>query len=151
MKKTQLLLITCCLLATSSVFAGSVQKKSAISKSITLSKEKLADKIKGGWAGQTIGCTYGGPVEFIYNGTMIQDYIPIEWPDGAIKKYYDTFPGLYDDIYMDLTFVNVFERLGLDAPVDSIAMAFARSGYPLWHANQAARYNILHGIMPPAS
>jgi len=86
MKKTQLLLITCCFLATSSVFAGSVQKKSAISKSITLSKEKLADKIKGGWAGQTNGCTYGGPVEFIYNGTLIQDYIAIELPDGAIKN-----------------------------------------------------------------
>ncbi len=132
-------------------FAEQKPKEGSVPKSFTLSKQKLADKIKGGWAGQTIGCTYGGPVEFIYNGTMIQDYIPIDWPDGAIKKYYDTFPGLYDDIYMDLTFVNVFERLGLDAPSDSIAMAFAKSGYPLWHANQAARYNILHGIMPPAS
>jgi hypothetical protein len=52
---------------------------------------------------------------------------------------------------MDLTFVEVFERLGLDAPVDSFAMAFANAGYQLWHANQAARYNILNGIMPPAS
>ena len=111
----------------------------------------MGDKIKGGWAGQTIGCTFGGPVEFLFNGTIIQDYTPITWPDGAIKKYFDTFPGLYDDVYMDLTFVNVFERLGLDAPVDSIAMAFAHSKYPLWHANQSARYNILHGIMPPAS
>ena len=28
---------------------------------VTLSKEVLLDKIKGGWAGQAIGCTYGGP------------------------------------------------------------------------------------------
>jgi hypothetical protein len=48
----------------------------------TLSKADLMDKIKGGWAGQVIGCTYGGPTEFQYNGTMIQDYIPIEW-DGV--------------------------------------------------------------------
>jgi hypothetical protein len=82
---------------------------------------------------------------------MIQDYTPITWPDGAIKKYYDTFPGLYDDVYMDLTFVSAFERLGIDAPIDSIARAFSRSEYPLWHGNQAARHNILHGIMPPAS
>lgn len=143
MKKIHLLLVACCFLSMSSVFAGSVQKREAVSKSVTLSKEKLGDKIKGGWAGQTIGCTYGGPVEFIYNGTIIQDYIPIGWPDGAVKKYYDTFPGLYDDIYMDLTFVNIFERLGLDAPVDSFAVAFAKSDYPLWHANQAARYNNL--------
>ena len=52
---------------------------------------------------------------------------------------------------MDLTFVDVFDRLGLDAPVDSFAMAFATAGYTLWHANQSARYNILQGIMPPAS
>jgi len=122
-----------------------------IPSQVTLSKEKLLDKIKGGWAGQTIGCTYGGPTEFKYNGTMIQDYIPIEWPDGYIKRWYEKSPGLYDDIYMDLTFVDIFDRLGLDAPVDSFAMAFATAEYDLWHANQAARYNILQGIMPPQS
>ena len=52
---------------------------------------------------------------------------------------------------MDLTFVDVFEKLGLDAPADSHAMAFAKAEYMLWHANQSARYNILNGIMPPAS
>ena len=30
---------------------------------VTISKERLMDKIKGSWAGQTIGCTYGGPTE----------------------------------------------------------------------------------------
>ncbi len=118
---------------------------------IVINKERLMDKIKGGWAGQTIGCTYGGPTEFRYNGTMIQDYVPIDWPDGYIKWWYDNTPGLYDDVYMDLTFVDVFDRLGLDAPADSFAVAFANAEYQLWHANQAARYNILQGIMPPAS
>lgn len=118
---------------------------------VTMSKEQLLDKIKGGWAGQTIGCTYGGPTEFRYPGTIIHEYIPIDWPDGYIKWYYDNVPGLYDDVYMDLTFVDVFDRLGLDAPVDSFAMAFAKADYMLWHANQAARYNILNGIMPPQS
>ena len=126
-------------------------KKQPLPDHVTLSKAVLLDKIKGGWAGQTIGCTYGGPTEFKFPGTMIQDYIPVEWQDGIIKWYYENSPGLYDDIYMDLTFVDVFDRLGLDAPVDSFAMAFATAGYPLWHANQAARYNILQGIMPPAS
>ena len=122
-----------------------------IPESITISTETLMGKIKGGWAGQTIGCSYGGPTEFKYNGTMIQDYVPIAWPDGYIKWWYENVPGLYDDVYMDLTFVDVFDRLGLDAPVDSFAMAFAKAKYPLWHANQAARYNILQGIMPPES
>ena len=125
--------------------------KNEVPAEVTMTKAQLLDKIKGGWAGQTIGCTYGGPTEFRYPGTMIQDYIPINWPDGYIKWYYENEPGLYDDVYMDLTFVDVFDRLGLDAPVDSFAMAFANAGYVLWHANQAARYNILNGIMPPES
>ena len=36
----------------------------------------------------------------------------------------DSWPDLYDDIYMDLTFVDVLERVGLEAPVDSFAIAF---------------------------
>lgn len=129
----------------------SIKKTETIPADFTITRRQLMDKIKGGWAGQTIGCTYGGPTEFKYNGTMIQDYVPIVWPDGYIKWWYENVPGLYDDVYMDLTFVDVFDRLGLDAPVDSFAMAFATAGYTLWHANQSARYNILHGIMPPAS
>jgi ADP-ribosylglycohydrolase. len=127
------------------------KKTSSIPDEFTISTEQLMDKIKGAWAGQTIGCTYGGPTEFRYNGTMISDYVPIPWPDHYIKYYFDTFPGLYDDVYMDLTFVDVFDRLGLDAHVDSFALAFANADYVLWHANQAARYNILNGIMPPES
>lgn len=127
------------------------QKIKSIPEEVSISKEILKDKIKGGWAGQTIGCTYGGPTEFKYRGTLIQDYQNMIWYDNYA---YDTFiedPGLYDDVYMDLTFVEVLERVGLDAPVDSFAVAFANDDYKLWHANQAARYNILNGIMPPAS
>ena len=127
------------------------EKNQSLPETVTISSEMLMDKIKGGWAGQTIGCTYGGPTEFKYNGTMIQDYIPIDWSDGCIKWWYENVPGLYDDVYMDLTFVDVFNRLGLDAPIDSFALAFAKAQYPLWHANQAARYNILQGIRPPES
>lgn len=117
----------------------------------TMPLERLKDKIRGGWAGQVIGCTYGGPTEFRFRGTMIQDYQTIPWYDGYMKWYYENVPGLYDDIYMDLTFVEVFEKEGLDAPADSFARAFANADYQLWHANQAARYNILRGIMPPES
>jgi len=117
----------------------------------TITKDALLDKIKGGWAGQVIGCTYGGPTEFRFNGTMIQDYIPIEWDENRMEWWYMNGPGLYDDIYMDLTFVEVIEKEGLDAPASSHAHAFAHAEYQLWHANQAARYNILQGIEPPAS
>ena len=118
---------------------------------VTLSKDQLRDKIMGGWAGQTIGVTFGGPTEFRFNGTMIQEYQKVKWYDGYLKDTYERTPGLYDDLYMDLTFVQVFEQEGLDAPVTSFAKAYADAGYVLWHANQAGRYNILHNIPPPAS
>jgi hypothetical protein len=111
----------------------------------------LKDKIKGGWAGQTISCTYGGPTEFRFKSRMAPDDHEIPWYDGYLKETYDDSPGLYDDIYMDLTFVDVFDREGLNAPASSFANAFAHADYMLWHANQCARYNILNGTMPPAS
>ena len=123
----------------------------AQTKNITLSKQQLKDKIKGGWAGQTIGVTFGGPYEFQFCGTFIGDYQPLKWYDGYLKNTMINDPGLYDDLYMDLTFVDVFEKYGLDAPIDSFANAYANAGYMLWHANQAGRYNILHGIKPPMS
>jgi hypothetical protein len=118
---------------------------------LKLTKAELQDKIKGGWAGQTIGVTFGGPNEFRFNGTFIQDYQPLEWYDGYLKKTMTESPGLYDDIYMDLTFVHILEKVGLDAPVDSFANAFAGAGYDLWFANQAARYNLLNGLKAPMS
>lgn len=121
------------------------------SKEVTISKDVLMDKIKGGWAAQTIGCTYGGPTEFRYRSVMIPDSVEIAWPDNYVHTTMTYNKNLYDDVYMDLTFVKVFDEYGLDAPVDSFATAFANAGYNLWHANQQARYNILHGIMPPES
>jgi hypothetical protein len=116
-----------------------------------LTRAELLDKIMGGWAGQVIGCTFGGPTEFRYPGAMIQDYQAIPWDDTLVARRFEKSPGLYDDVYMDLTFVEVMAREGIDAPATSHAQAFARAGYPLWHANQAARYNILNGLLPPDS
>ena len=47
-------------------------------------------------------------------GTSIADLVP---KMEAMEKA----PGLYDDVYMDLTFVEVLEKVGMDAPVDSFA------------------------------
>ena len=131
--------------------ASVIAQVSSSANNLILSKEELQNKIKGGWAGQTIGVTFGGPYEFRFQGTFIGDYQPLLWYDGYLKETMLNNPGLYDDLYMDLTFVDVFEKYGLDAPVDSFANAFAHAGYSLWHANQSARYNILHGIRPPLS
>jgi hypothetical protein len=127
------------------------QQKAPLNAEFKLPKALLADKIKGGWAGQTIGVVYGAPVEFKYQGSIIPEYQNIPWRQGYVKYWWDKKPGLFDDIYTDLNFVQVFDRYGLDVPMDTIAHHWAFTPYHLAHANQASRYNILNGIMPPKS
>jgi len=119
--------------------------------SVNISRIDLQNKIKGGWAGQTIGVVYGAPVEFKYTGSMIHDAQNIPWDEHYVKYWWDKKPGLFDDIYTDLNFVQAFENYGLDVSSDSIAKHWSSTAYHLAHANQASRYNILNGIMPPAS
>ena len=120
-------------------------------QTVKMDDATLMDKIRGGWYGQTIGCTYGGPTEFKYKGGIIPDTISIPWYDDYIYDTYIEDPGLYDDVYMDLTFLETMLKYGLDAPVEEYAKAFAYADYKLWHANQAARYNILNGRGAPES
>ncbi|WP_225035270.1 ADP-ribosylglycohydrolase family protein [Winogradskyella sp. SM1960] len=126
-------------------------KATAIKESLVISKEELQSKIKGGWAGQTIGVVYGAPVEFKYNGSLIDDNQIIPWHEHYVKYWWDKKPGLFDDVYTDLNFVEAFEKFGINANSKDIAGHWANTAYHLAHANQASRYNILNGIMPPAS
>lgn len=119
--------------------------------STTMSKDVLMDKIMGGWAGQTIGVVYGAPTEFKFQGGLIPDSQPISWGEGYVKYWWDKKPGLFDDIYNDLTFAEAFEELGLDCSSEELAMRFAYAPYHLAHANQAGRYNVRQGVMPPLS
>jgi len=121
------------------------------SDTATFSEQELRNKIKGAWAAQTIGVTYGYPVEFRFNSVRVPDDHELPWYDGYLFETFDERPGVYDDIYMDLTFVQVFEDEGMDAPAQSFADAFANADYSLWFANQVARYNVLDGIPPPQS
>ena len=130
---------------------AAVGQNADLSGYVTISKSRLLDQTKGGWAGQAIGCTYGGPTEFLFKSTFIHNYQPIPWSRDSLRWFFENGPGLYDDIYMDLTFVEVLEEEGLDAPAAAFAERFANAGYTLWHANQMARYNILNGLAPPQS
>ena len=115
-------------------------------QTVRISAELMRDKIKGGWVGQTVGVCYGGPTEFRWDGSWIQDDVPIDYNENILTKYFNN-----DDLYMDLAFLAVLDSLGLDASSEALALKFANAGFSLWHANQAGRWNILHGIMPPAS
>ena len=89
-------IITICIIG---LFALNVQAQPV--KTLKLSDKELLDKIKGGWAGQTIGVVFGAPTEFKFTGTYIQDYQPIPWAEGYVKYWWEKKPGLFDDIYND--------------------------------------------------
>ena len=67
-------IILFCFLTQTGYLSAQVEKNikapSITNGTLTISKEALKDKIKGGWAGQTIGVTFGGPTEFKFNGTF---------------------------------------------------------------------------------
>jgi hypothetical protein len=66
----------------------------AAGQQVRLSTATLRDRIRGGWAGQTVGVTFGGQTELVYTGTMIEDYQPIVWYDGYLKDTYEMSAGL---------------------------------------------------------
>ncbi len=55
----------CLLLGSAAIKADSSQPAT-----VTMSKARLLGKIKGGWAGQTIGVSFGSYTEFRYQGTF---------------------------------------------------------------------------------
>ena len=110
----------------------------------TIPIEVLKDKIAGGWAGKMIGVSYGVPTEFKAHGFTFED--SIKWTPSDIKLSL-----LEDDIYVQLTFMMTMDRYGMDAPAKKFQELFAKSGYPLWHANVQGRKNYFDSIFPPKS
>lgn len=109
-----------------------------------ITERDLMNKIRGGWAGQMIGVAVGGPTEFCAQGKLYDK--PIEWNPASVRSAIHQ-----DDLYVDMTFAEVMDQEGLDAPSVSYGKAFARSRYELWHANFIGRQNNRNGILPPES
>jgi hypothetical protein len=111
----------------------------------TLSRAELADRVRGGWAGQMIGVAFGAPTEFKSNGRIIEGDLPV-WKPENISNAIDQ-----DDLYVEMTFAAVMDRIGLDASTEQYGEAFRTSKYNLWHANAAARRLLETGIKAPWS
>jgi len=56
-----------------------------------------------------------------------------------------------DDLYVDMTFAETLDQLGLDATTEQFGEAFKDSKYSLWHANAGARRLLNRGIKAPMS
>ena len=107
----------------------------------TLTLDALRDKIRGGWAGQMIGVSFGAPTEFRYNEVIIpEEKLPV-WKPEMVSNALNQ-----DDLYVDMTFAKVLDDRGLDATTEDFGAMFRESKYALWHANLAARRALRRGI-----
>jgi hypothetical protein len=109
-----------------------------------ITRQQLEDKIRGGWAGQMIGVSFGAPTEFRSNGKIIEGRLP--WTPRRVTNSIDQ-----DDLYVEMTFSEVFDKYGLEATSEQFGEAFRTSKYNLWHANAAARRLLNLGLKPPAT
>ena len=109
-----------------------------------LTRAALEDKIRGGWAGQMIGVSFGAPTEFNSNGRIIERDIP--WKPENVNNALDQ-----DDLYVEMTFTAVMDRVGLHATTAQYGEAFRTSRYNLWHGNAGARRLLNAGIAAPMS
>ena len=113
-----------------------------------LSRAVLEDKIRGGWAGQMIGVSYGAPTEFRSNGKIIEGNLNnyLDWTPAALENAINQ-----DDLYVEMTFAEVMDTVGLDATTEQYGEMFKDSKYELWHANAGARRLLNRGITAPMS
>jgi hypothetical protein len=109
-----------------------------------LSRELLEDKIRGGWAGQMIGVSYGAHTEFKACGKIYEGELP--WKPEMIHNAVHQ-----DDLYVEMTFAKVMDTIGLNATTEQYGEMFKDSKYHLWHANAAARRILNQGIKAPWS
>jgi len=98
-----------------------------------------------GWIGQMAGVGWGAPTEFQYNGRMVPEEDLPAWRPEFINQFWQ------DDLYVEMTFLKTLEDYGWDVSLKQAGIDFARSGYPLWHANATGRDNLRKGIAPPDS
>ncbi len=110
----------------------------------TLSRTVLLDKIRGGWAGQMIGVSFGAPTEFKSNGKIGE--WDLRWTPEMIDNSIEQ-----DDLYVEMTFSKVMDDVGLGATSKDYGAAFRQSKYHLWHANAGARRILGQGIDAPRS
>lgn len=108
----------------------------------TLSREVLLDKIRGAWAGQMIGVAYGAPTEFKSLAQV---------NESVIKALPITNAIVQDDLYVEMTFAQVMDTVGLGATAADYGAAFKDSKYALWHGNAGARRNLNRGLAAPLS
>lgn len=142
--RTRIIIVILLTVIASFALQGVSAKPKRIVKPRSLTRQILEDKIRGGWAGQMIGVSFGAPTEFKSNGKLIEG--EIKWKPDMVSNSI-----VQDDLYVEMTFTEVMDRIGLSATTEQYGEAFKDSKYHLWHANAGARRLLNQGIKAPWS
>ncbi len=113
---------------------------------IVMSRAALYDKIKGGWAGQLIGVTYAADMKASASLEVRNENTA--WSDGYQLASFQNNPELYDDIYIDLTFLEAIREHGTEVTPKKLSEAYLQASYHMDHGCQSARYNLMKGKNP---
>lgn len=112
----------------------------------TITAKEYRLKMMAGWIGQMVGVSYGSSTEFRYLGTTIPATELPKLDPGIVNGSFGQ-----DDLYVEMTFLQTLDTYGLDVSAKQAGLDFARTEFPLWHANSAARMNLRSGIAAPDS
>lgn len=108
--------------------------------------KEYRDRMKGGWIGQIVGVTWGGPTEGKFRDVIMPaDKMP-PWKPELLNDAFGQ-----DDLYVEMTFLRTLEEHGFDVSIRQAGIDFANSEYRLWCANNVGRSNLRDGIAPPDS
>jgi len=139
-----LLILALLLISCANCYAKETVQRRKPAAHRTLSMAAFEGRVRGAWAGQMIGVTYGAPTEFRFLGKINEK--PRDWKPEELAGALDQ-----DDLYVEMTFTKVLDTVGLEATSEQFGEAFKDSKYRLWHANMAARRLLRRGIKAPLS
>lgn len=114
---------------------------------VVLSKSALYDKIKGGWVGQVIGVTYASDVQVSASADRPRNE-NAQWTDGYQLATFNSNRDIYDDVYIDLNFLEAIREYGTGITPKKLSEVYTNSTYPMKHGCQSARYNLSKGKNP---
>ena len=113
---------------------------------VEIPEKELYDKLVGGWIGQMVGVSWAASTEFKWQGKIIpEEDFPV-WTPSMINSAFGQ-----DDLYVEIPFIDAMKENGAFCDVKYMVEKFRDSTFSLWHANKAARDNLLAGVEYPYS
>ncbi len=127
----------------------SLESAASRKETLALPQSTLLDKIRGGWTGQLLGCALGIHYEHKFQSNLIPETTSLSWTPELLASSWRNNPDLYDDLFLDLLFLDIIGKKGLKASSKDLASTFRRTPFLLHHGLQMARHNLLIGLKPP--